>query len=55
LYRELPIPHIKEGTVAVQAAPPTPVPADYDRYTADDERGYGSVVFAATLLLMLGT
>jgi hypothetical protein len=41
--------------VAVQAAPPTQVPADYDRYDSDDERGYGWVMFAGTLLLILGT
>ena len=41
--------------MAVQATPPTQVPADYDRYAADDERGYGWVVFAGVLLLMLGT
>jgi hypothetical protein len=53
-YRALPSPKLKEGTVAVQATP-TQVPADYDRYAADDERGYGWVAFAGTLLLMLGT
>jgi hypothetical protein len=41
--------------MAVQATPPTQVPGDYDRYTADDERGYGWVAFAGTLLLILGT
>ncbi len=47
--------------MSVQAAPPTqPIsrtqyPEDYDRYAADDERGYGWVMFAATLLLILGT
>ena len=41
--------------MAVQAAPPTRVPVDYDSYAAEDERGYGWVVFAGTLLLMLGT
>ena len=39
----------------VQATPPTQAPADYDRYAADDERGYGWVMFAGVLLLMLGT
>jgi hypothetical protein len=48
-------PHLKEATVAVQAPPTTQVPADYDRYDADDERGYGWVVFAGVLLLILGT
>ncbi len=41
--------------MAVQPAPPTRVPADYDAYAADDERGYGWVAFAGTLLLILGT
>jgi hypothetical protein len=41
--------------VAVQAAPARRLPGDYDRYEADDERGYGWVVFAGTLLLILGT
>jgi hypothetical protein len=48
-------PHLKEATVAVQVTPPTQLPADYDHYDADDERGYGWVVFAGTLLLILGT
>jgi hypothetical protein len=36
---------------------PSQVPADYDAYAyaAEDERGYGWVVFAGVLLLMLGT
>ncbi len=44
--------------MAVQASPPTRNP--YDSYTADgryagdQERGYGWVLFAATLLVMLG-
>jgi hypothetical protein len=54
-YRALPKPKLKEGKVAVQAAPPTQVSTDYDRYSADDERGYGWVTFAGVLLLMLGT
>ena len=41
--------------MAVQPAPPTRVPADYDTYAADDERGYGWVAFAGTLLLIVGT
>jgi hypothetical protein len=40
--------------LAVQPTP-TQVRADTDRYPAEDERGYGWVVFAGTLLLMLGT
>ena len=40
--------------MAVQATPPTQVRAD-DRYAEDDERGYGWVVFAGVLLLMVGT
>ena len=36
-------------------ATPTQAPADYDRYAEDDERGYGWVMFAGVLLLMLGT
>ena len=54
-YRALPTPHLEEGKVAVQATPPTQVPAGYDRYADDDERGYGWVMFAGVLLLMLGT
>ena len=41
--------------MAVQSDTPTQVQADYDGYDADDERGYGWVVFAGTLLLILGT
>ena len=41
--------------MAVQATPPSAGRVDYDGYAADDERGYGWVVFAGTLLLMLGT
>jgi hypothetical protein len=41
--------------VAVQATPPAQTRADYDAYAADDERGYGWVAFAGTLLLILGT
>jgi hypothetical protein len=40
--------------VAVQATPPTQAPADYDRYDEDD-RGYGWVVFAGMLLLLVGS
>ena len=54
-YREIPDPHLKEGKMAVQATPPTQAPAGYDRYAADDDRGYGWVMFAGVLLLMLGT
>ena len=38
--------------MAVQA-PPTQVPADYDRHAADDERGSGWIMLAGTLLLMM--
>ena len=45
--------------MAVQATRPTQAATDYDRdydrYATDDDRGYGWVVFAGTLLLMLGT
>ncbi len=41
--------------MAVQSASPTQVQADYDGYAADEERGYGWVMFAGVLLLMLGT
>jgi hypothetical protein len=41
--------------MAVQSDPPAQVPAADDGYNADDERGYGWVVFAGTLLLILGT
>lgn len=41
--------------MAAQPAPSTQVPADYDAYVADDERGYGWVAFAGTLLLIVGT
>jgi hypothetical protein len=47
--------HLKGGKVAVEGAPPTQVAADTYGYDAEDERGYGWVVFAGTLLLMLGT
>ena len=40
--------------MAVQSSPPTQAPADYDRY-ADDDRGYGWVLFAGMLLLLVGT
>ena len=54
-YRALPTPHVEEGKVAVQSTPPTQVPAGYDRYADDDDRGYGWVMFAGVLLMMLGT
>ncbi len=41
--------------MAVQATPPGQARVDYDGYATEDERGYGWVVFAGTLLLMLGT
>jgi hypothetical protein len=41
--------------VAVQATPPRQAQAGYDAYAADDERGYGWVAFAGTLLLILGS
>jgi len=41
--------------MAPQATPQSQVPAGYDRYAEDYERGYGWVIFAGTLLLMLGT
>ena len=41
--------------MAVQATPPTQAQAGYDAYAEDDERGYGWVMFAGTLLLILGT
>ena len=41
--------------MAVHATPPTQAPAGYDSYAADDDRGYGWVMFAGVLLLMLGT
>ncbi|HEY1517795.1 MAG TPA: hypothetical protein VGF91_15335 [Solirubrobacteraceae bacterium] len=40
--------------MAVQSARQQ-VPADYDRYAEDEDRGYGWVAFAGVLLLMLGT
>ncbi len=49
------LPHLKGGKVAVEGASQTRVAADYDAYAVDDDRGYGWVVFAGTLLLMLGT
>lgn len=45
----------KEGKVAVQATPPTQAQVGYDAYAEDDDRGYGWVMFAGTLLLILGT
>ena len=41
--------------MGVQPAPSTQVPPNYDTYAADDERGYGWVAFAGTLLLILGS
>jgi hypothetical protein len=41
--------------MAVQPTPPTQIRAGYDDYAEDVERGYGWVLFAGTLLLMLGT
>ena len=41
--------------MAVQAGTQKQVSPDYDRYAEDDERGYGWVAFAGTLLLILGT
>ena len=41
--------------MTVQASSPNPVPADTGDYAAEDERGYGWVAFAGTLLLTLGT
>lgn len=41
--------------MAVQATPPTQAQAGYDAYAEDDDRGYGWVMFAGTLLLILGT
>ncbi len=41
--------------MATQATPSTQVPAGYDAYAEDDERGYGWVMFAGVLLLLLGT
>ena len=41
--------------MAVHTTTPTQASAGYDSYAAEDERGYGWVVFAGVLLLMLGT
>ena len=45
--------------MAVQSTPPQQAPADSyaadRRYSGDDERGYGWIVFAGTLLGILGT
>ena len=41
--------------MAVQGTPASQVPADTYGDVADDERGYGWVLFAGSLLLMLGT
>ena len=40
--------------MAVQAGTPKQVPSDYDGYE-DDDRGYGWVMFAGTLLLLIGS
>ena len=40
--------------MAVHATPPKRVLAGYDAYSEDSEHGYGLVLFAETLLLMLG-
>ena len=41
--------------MAVQGTPASQVPADTYGDAADDERGYGWVLFAGSLLLLLGT
>lgn len=41
--------------MAVQGVSPGQGSAGYDGYAAHDERGYGWVAFAGTLLLILGT
>ena len=41
--------------MAVQGTPASQVSADTYGYAVEDERGYGWVVFAGSLLLMLGT
>ena len=41
--------------MAVQGTPASQVPADTYGDAAEDERGYGWVLFAGSLLLMLGT
>jgi hypothetical protein len=41
--------------MAVHTTPQTRVPAAYDGYADEEDRGYGWVLFAGTLLLMLGT
>jgi len=41
--------------MAVHTATPPQVPSGYDSYADDDERGYGWVMFAGVLLLLLGT
>ena len=41
--------------MAVQGTPASQVPADTYGDVADDERGYGWVLFAGSLLLLLGT
>jgi len=41
--------------MAVQTSQTTRAPAEYERYYEGDERGYGWVVFAGVLLLLLGT
>jgi hypothetical protein len=41
--------------MAVHSTTPTQAPAGYDSHAAEDDRGYGWVMFAGVLLLMLGT
>jgi hypothetical protein len=41
--------------MAVQTSQTTRAPAEYEGYYEGDERGYGWVVFAGVLLLLLGT
>ena len=53
--RELPYLPPQGGQSGCSSNSPNTLPADYDRYAADDDRGYGWVVFAGVLLLMLGT
>lgn len=40
--------------MAVQSTPPTQAPAGNDHHVVDDDRGFGWVMFAGLLLLMLG-
>jgi hypothetical protein len=41
--------------MAVHSTTPTQAPAGYHSHAAEDDRGYGWVMFAGVLLLMLGT